>query len=125
MLALAGVVWLAIRDRRRQRAAPPLGPARLEELAEALIAAAEEALDSVEQRRQALEELAQRLEQRLQETAAPAPPPVRSTEPPPAPSRFAELYALADSGLDLTDIARRAGLSRGEVQLILGLRAMH
>lgn len=38
------------------------------------------------------------------------------------PDLHRQVYALADAGNDLTAIARRLGLTKGEVQLILGLR---
>ena len=37
--------------------------------------------------------------------------------------RYAEIYALADKGLDAHQIARQTSTPTGEVQLILGLRA--
>ncbi len=37
--------------------------------------------------------------------------------------RFAEVYRLADDGLDPAEIAARTEFERGEVELILGLRA--
>jgi len=38
------------------------------------------------------------------------------------PPRYAEIYALADQGLDPTQIAQQTGVPTGEVELILGLR---
>lgn len=39
-------------------------------------------------------------------------------------TRFAPVYALLDQGeTDAAEIARRTGLARGEIELILGLRA--
>jgi len=37
--------------------------------------------------------------------------------------RYAEIYALADQGLDARQIAEKTGQHTGEVELILGLRA--
>ncbi|MCC6728727.1 MAG: hypothetical protein IT208_05240 [Chthonomonadales bacterium] len=37
--------------------------------------------------------------------------------------RYREVSALADNGLDAVAIARQTGISEGEVELILGLRA--
>ncbi|MCW3059802.1 MAG: hypothetical protein JWQ02_1623 [Capsulimonas sp.] len=55
-----------------------------------------------------------------------APEPV-APEAPPAPlenDRYAAIYAMLASGVtDSTEIARRTGMGRGEVELILGLRA--
>jgi hypothetical protein len=41
----------------------------------------------------------------------------------PAEERFAEVYRLADGGLDAAGIASRTEFERGEVELILSLRA--
>jgi hypothetical protein len=41
----------------------------------------------------------------------------------PGDPRFAEVYRLADDGLDPAEIAARTEFERGEVELILGLRA--
>ena len=43
-------------------------------------------------------------------------------EKPPGDPRFAEVYRLADDGLDPAEIAARTEFERGEVELILGLR---
>lgn len=64
-----------------------------------------------------------------------APPMERGAVPllPPAPTSVAVLqsnlseahagvYRLADAGMDVTGIARQLGMTKGEVQLILGLR---
>lgn len=56
-----------------------------------------------------------------------APEPARTAAAPPAPASalpelHRQVYALADSGHDVTAIARRLGLSKGEVMLVLGLR---
>ena len=55
------------------------------------------------------------------------PEPHDRTDPPrrhdrPA-GRYAEIYALADQGLDAQQIAEKTGQHTGEVELILGLRA--
>ena len=49
----------------------------------------------------------------------PPPPPVQSGPDP----RHAEVYALADQGLNAREIARRLGRPNGEIELILALRA--
>ncbi len=42
----------------------------------------------------------------------------------PEDAHYASLYALADAGItDPEEIARRTGLTRGEIELALGLRA--
>ncbi|HYF80291.1 MAG TPA: hypothetical protein VD973_24550 [Symbiobacteriaceae bacterium] len=41
---------------------------------------------------------------------------------PRAPDLHRQVYELADAGTDVTAIARRLGLTKGEVQLILGIR---
>jgi protein-tyrosine-phosphatase len=38
-------------------------------------------------------------------------------------SRYQEVYALADDGFAVEEIAQRAGLTQGEVELILSIRA--
>jgi len=48
---------------------------------------------------------------------------VPTGEKPPPERRFLEIYTLADSGFDATEIARRVGTPVGEVELILSLRA--
>jgi hypothetical protein len=50
------------------------------------------------------------------EPAAPRP------EPAPAPAQHADVYGLAEQGLEANDIARRLNRPRGEVELILALR---
>ncbi|MEO7719207.1 MAG: hypothetical protein ABIY70_23660 [Capsulimonas sp.] len=67
------------------------------------------------------------------ESAAAPEPPVKEAEsvvadaPPAAPvenDRYAAIYSMIASGVtDSTEIARRTGMGRGEVELILGLRA--
>jgi len=59
--------------------------------------------------------------------AAPAEPIAAAVEAAPAPTAVhpdlhRQVYALADGGHDVTTIARRLGLTKGEVMLILGLR---
>ena len=51
---------------------------------------------------------------------SPAPEQVKSKSP--TARRYAEIYALADSGLASAAIATRVGSPIGEVELILGLR---
>lgn len=41
------------------------------------------------------------------------------------PDLHRRIYGLADAGLDVTDIARQLSMTKGEVQLILGLRRMN
>jgi hypothetical protein len=43
-------------------------------------------------------------------------------EQPKSDGRYADLYALADTGCDAAEISRRLGTPVGEVELILGLR---
>jgi hypothetical protein len=76
--------------------------------------AAREAGARLETRIRVLNELllrAEALQSRLGEKGTPA-----------APSRFAEVYRLADDGLDPAEIAARTDFERGEVDLILSLR---
>jgi len=59
-------------------------------------------------------------------TRIPAPEPVREPEPPMTRAtnpKYQEVYGLTDEGVAPAEIAHRTGLSEGEVELILGLRA--
>lgn len=49
-------------------------------------------------------------------------PAVSAETPVEIPSRYQEVYALADEGLSAAEIARQTAFSAGEVELILGLR---
>lgn len=89
---------------------------RLRNLAEQVAMAADEAMAAREAHERALAAPKPKAPPR---PAQPAPLP----PPPPAP-RYAHIYALADQGLAVPDIARRTGLTRGEVELILGLRGV-
>jgi len=61
--------------------------------------------------------------------ARPAEPAPRRPESGAAPADLPDLhqrvYALTDKGVDVTDIARQLSMTKGEVQLILGLRRMN
>lgn len=46
-------------------------------------------------------------------------------EPPQPDQSRSEIYALADAGVDSQGIARKLGMTRGEVELILGLRRLN
>jgi hypothetical protein len=50
-------------------------------------------------------------------------PPKPAAPPPPADSRYQAIYDLADQGLTPRDIAARLEQPRGEIELILALRA--
>ena len=50
-------------------------------------------------------------------------PAARNPAPQPPPERYAEIYALADKGLDAQQIAQQTSTPTGEVELILGLRS--
>ncbi|HEX5447423.1 MAG TPA: hypothetical protein VFW87_26650 [Pirellulales bacterium] len=90
-------------------------------------AAAETArLEAAIERAARLEVSAARPAPHLQAAAVhpPAMRPRAMAEPLPSPTsrRYAEIYALADSGLASAAIATRVGSPIGEVELILGLR---
>jgi hypothetical protein len=100
----------------------------------------------VQEKAEALSELITQADQRIGALSAPAvaappmaaapaaaPAPVAAAVPAPAPApapasapalpeMHRDVYALADSGQDVTMIARRLGLTKGEVQLVLSLR---
>lgn len=116
----------------------PSGSQRLEVLVDELVATAEAASAVVRERAEALTELIAEADRRVGALAAPAPV-VETQEPPVAPPAPApavpasepvagpadahrQVYALADAGHDVTAIARRLGLTKGEVLLILGIR---
>ncbi len=57
----------------------------------------------------------------------PAPPPAPAPSDPPAPPvppAHERIYRLSDQGMDAAGICRETGLEKGEVELILGLRAV-
>ncbi|HWI62389.1 MAG TPA: hypothetical protein VNT75_11160 [Symbiobacteriaceae bacterium] len=118
---------------------------RLEVLVDELVATAEATSAVVEEKAEALTELIAQADRRLGAlaaasqavpvAAAPVPAPVEAAAPVPVAAPEAvpaagsgqsethrKVYALADGGHDVTAIARRLGLSKGEVLLILGLR---
>lgn len=125
---------------------------RLETLVDELVATAETTVTLVEEKAEELSRVIARADERLARldvitrAPAPAPAPAPPVEPaavitmpaPPAePARpaafppglpeaqrdvYSTVYALADSGLDVTAIARRLSMTKGEIQLILGLR---
>lgn len=47
---------------------------------------------------------------------------VEDDYPPQPTNRYREIYRMADEGLSIDEIARRAQLGKGEIQLILSLR---
>jgi transposase-like protein len=126
------------------------GMQRLEVLVDELVATAEATAAVVQEKAEALSELITQADQRIGALSAPAvaappmaaapaaaPAPVAAAvpapEPAPAPApapasapalpeMHRDVYALADSGQDVTMIARRLGLTKGEVQLVLSLR---
>lgn len=139
--------WLAEGER-----SSGAGPRRLEVLVDELLTTAEATSSVVQEKAEQLAEAIAEADKRIAALKAPAagapavpgqpagaaPEPVVPTvtlplpEPEPAvavaepepgvPVLHRDVYALADAGQDLTTIARTLGLTKGEVQLILGLR---
>ncbi|MGC8668679.1 MAG: hypothetical protein ACP5VE_11250 [Chthonomonadales bacterium] len=97
-------------------------------LIERLRLEADQASAQLEARCTQARELLMALERKLEQLHAEAPGESghpRSEEPPAhsgTQSRHTAVYALADQGLPPSEIARRSGLSAGEVELILGMR---
>jgi len=116
------------------------GSQRLEVLIDELVATAEATSTVVRERADALTGLIAEADRRIGALAAPPPavveaqavavaPPApaqvvaAAPEPAPGPAEaHRQVYALADAGHDVTAIARRLGLTKGEVLLILGIR---
>lgn len=139
-----------IMDLKRETAA---APRRLEAIVDELIATAEAASAAVAEKTEDLAEQIGRAERAAAELRtlnarppAPARPEAPALEPravdvpepaaaeprepprpdaPLLPEMHRRVYQLADSGQDVTAIARFLSLTKGEVQLILGLRRMH
>jgi DNA-binding NarL/FixJ family response regulator len=126
------------------------GMRRLEVLVDELVATAEATAAVVQEKAEALTALITQADQRIGALSAPPAAEIRPSvsmapaalsapvaaamaapeaEPEPAPAPVPalpdlhrEVYALADSGQDVTMIARQLGLTKGEVQLVLSLR---
>ena len=129
LVGTALVWWFARRDLTRLGAQGRSG--ETEEL-ERLRAGVQDLAADLERRAEAAElRLAARIAQAsaLAPTSSnPAPPELgaggRSSAEPAEDDRFAPARALAAAGVtDPTEIARRTGLGRGEVELLLNLRA--
>lgn len=119
--ATAVLFWVARRD-LASRIAPPIPTLQGTEDLEQLCGTLETLVTDLSQRLRALEQAA--LLPALPVSAAPLSLPriPEATVPPNA--QYAPVYALLDEGVsEATEIVRRTGLSRGEVDLILGLRA--
>lgn len=111
------------------------GSRRLEGLVDELVATAEATVSAVEEKAEALTDVIARADEKLArlEAATVAPPAPAPAQPAaavaPAPAADADLpelhrliYGLADAGKDVTGIARQLHITKGEVELILGLR---
>ena len=142
VLAFTGAVWWLARRDLASRPAPPMPPvapqAETQEL-EQLCATLEALVTDLAGRVEALERRTERRTERRREgrgNPAPMPSPAGTVRPlvlsdvaaPPLPepenASHASLYALLDAGVtDPAEITRRTGLGRGEVDLILSLRA--
>ena len=138
VLAFTGAVWWLARRDLASRPAPPMPPvapqAETQEL-EQLCATLEALVTDLAGRVEALE---RRTERRREGRGNPAPMPspagtvrplvLSDVAAPPLPepesASHVSLYALLDEGVtDPAEITRRTGLGRGEVDLILSLRA--
>ena len=118
----AAVWWLARRDLTARAAQIRAGEAeeleRLRVGVEALAADLERRAEAAEARLGA--RIAQAVACRTPENA----PPVANARSREVEDPYAPALALADAGvLDPTEIARRTGLGRGEIELLLNLRA--
>ena len=119
--ATAVLFWVARRDLASRTV--PLAPTQqsTEDL-EQLCGTLETLVTDLSQRLTALE-LAARVTALPVSAALPFVPRAPATTVPPN-AQYAPVYALLDEGVsEASEIARRTGLSRGEVDLILGLRA--
>ena len=134
VLGATGVLfWLARRDlRSRPPAVPPVQPdtRELEQLCvtlESLVTEMSRRLDRLErqtaQAAPAASSDGDRVRVGLAPPAAPSAAGPGSSSATAADARYEAIYALLDAGVsDPQEITRRAGLSRGEVDLILSLR---
>ena len=129
VLAFTGAVWWLARRDLASRPAPQADTQELEQLCatlEALVTDLAGRVEAMERRKES------------RENPAPMPPPVGAgfsrplvlsdVAAPPLPepesASHVSLYALLDEGVtDPAEITRRTGLGRGEVDLILSLRA--
>ncbi len=143
-------LWQLHRWLRSAEAASAEGPRRLEKLVDELVATAEATVSMVDEKAETLTAAIERADlvlRRLEGAVATSPserakeepaaePPVAVREPvlapapkqaaePDLPPAYAEVYRMADKGLGVTEIARRLNMTKGEVQLILGLRPSH
>ncbi len=135
VLAFTGVVWWLARRDLASRPAPPAAvqadTRELEQLCvtlEALVTDLAARLEAVEARlqRDGGTPLAAPFLAPVPSSAVMPPVPTArvSTPAEPESAAHAPLYALLDAGVtDPAEIARRTGLGRGEVDLILSLRA--
>lgn len=135
LLFTAALWWLARRDVSARAAAPRGDLERLRDAVAAVSADLEARAGAAEQRvaeaQARLERSAADMEKRLTqggaaETRRPLLPVSEeaTTEGGDGDGRYAPVYALAEAGeTDLSEIARRTGLGRGEVELVLALRA--
>ncbi|HEY3315699.1 MAG TPA: hypothetical protein VGL40_10555 [Bacillota bacterium] len=152
LLALTGAAWFgAVRsvEARRGVRLTPGGGALRNDLTAQFVEAAEKAVGEIDRRSDELRLLLEKTEERLAAVRRPWPEPspanpfreipavpaalggdavratpadLRSDQETALQGRFAIVYRLADQGFDLGDIAAKVKLTKGEVQLILGLR---
>ncbi len=102
----------AVAKQREKRTLTATDLRLLEETVESLIerlkAASDEAVTELDRRQQQLQSLLDRVDARLQETPLEEPD-------------LTEIRRLAGQGFDEPEIARRSGLTRGEIELMLQL----
>ncbi len=126
VLAFTAVVWwIARRDLNARAAETNLSRSAewrtLRSTIEDLITLLEQRAEAAEQRLAAAERRVAALVEEARRLPDPMPLPALAED-----EKYAPVYALAASGMtDTTEIARRTGLGRGEVQLLLDLRARH
>jgi len=124
VLVASGLVWWVARRDLTSRA--DAERARVQAEWDAVRSAAEALIGDLERRAADAQERMTALEGLLTQMAQPAGADhsasnaVGEASP---DARYAEVTQLASSGLDPADIARQTGLSRGEVELVLSLRA--
>ena len=119
--ATAVLFWVARRD-LASRTVPSAPILQSTEDLEQLCGTLETLVTDLSQRLTALEQAA-RVPALPMSTVSLSHPRTPATTVPPN-AQYAPVYALLDEGVsEASEIARRTGLSRGEVDLILGLRA--
>jgi hypothetical protein len=124
VLVFTGVAWWVAKRDLTARAADER--ARTQAEWESVRSAAEQLIKDLERRAQAVEEKMTALEallaQSTQSTAENAVTAAPVSDEGGLDTRYQEVAKLASGGLEPVEIARKTGLSRGEVDLVLSLR---